>query len=369
MATIHRLIGYASADWHVPERRGGGQWSSLPEVSGDSFNALRQIADLCRNDNVPLFAAGDLIDGPDPDPEVIAELYGILRGVSKIYYVLGNHERGRDWLAPLGSSAVCLDDHVNRELAYDNSLTVSGFSCMPTEKKFLDAVREFGLPTTIGLYHQQWYEFIRHGKYRVSDLPQHELAICGDVHVRQVITPASGPKLVLSPGPLAPQSAAEIQPHATYAIHRHADLSLSVESVPLSGRPYLTAVVDSEQSAHEALQAITALGDKRTSPLRPEHLRPLVNIRLTYDASGFTETVLKLAEEYRIHVRFYGRSGSVSQKIITILSISSGTLAAAITASESPDDVKQLALKLTEPGANPREVLVRARADHEVRGK
>lgn len=89
------VIAYATADVHAPEAADAGAWKTLPEAGGDALYGLRQAAELCAATGVPLLAAGDVLDGPDPEPLALAAFYDALRplttGRNTVFaYVLGN---------------------------------------------------------------------------------------------------------------------------------------------------------------------------------------------------------------------------------------------------------------------------------------
>jgi hypothetical protein len=198
----------------------------VPGVYGDELSVLSQIVDRCAAADADLAAAGDIFDGPSPAPEVVRDLYDVLdRLVSsgrKLYYVIGNHDRGRDWLVPFGAGAVRLDGGVFEFSAG----TVSGSSYVPYDR-FAEAVA--GVPdSTVGVYHQSWSDLNNYGKTPVSAVPGHRCVVGGDIHVRRTI-PLSGPgRTFVSTGPLAPQ-----------AVDQFCHVTSAVDAVGADGVPFL----------------------------------------------------------------------------------------------------------------------------------
>ena len=202
------VLFYATADTHAPEEADGGAWRSLRAVRGDAVYGIARLAALCLEDGVPMVIAGDLFDGPDPAPDAQGAVYEALAPMLKaglgVYYNLGNHDRGRDWLAPLarlGLPVRRVDGNVYRDPA---GFTVTGLSYVPPAS-FAEAVKAVQ-PVDVGLYHQQWAEWAGGGgRVSTASLPAHRVAVCGDVHVHALIEGKGGPTLALSPGPLPPQ--------------------------------------------------------------------------------------------------------------------------------------------------------------------
>jgi hypothetical protein len=263
------IVAFASADWHVLERRDRGPWSGYPDVRGDDLYVLQQIANLCVEHDVPLFAAGDITDGPDPDPDTITALYTVLRPIRSVFYVLGNHERGRDWLAPLGPTAVRIDHAPVTIKSREAVFSVSGLSYVaPTEFP----LRIQKVPNTdIGLFHQTWSELCGGGKTSLTALPDNRLSICGDVHVRKVLTVSR--RLVVSPGPVSPQSSTEFMSPAVFAIND----DLTVTEVPLVGRTFVAFEVNDLNTIDAVLSRIA--GIRPTGDVGPPG-RPMVSVRL-----------------------------------------------------------------------------------------
>lgn len=351
------VLFYATADTHIPEGANSGTWVDEPRIVGDVHHALAQIVSFCVKDACSLVIAGDVVDGPDPDPIALAKLYAVLRPMVAadlpIFYILGNHDRNRDWLAPLGPTAVRLDGNVVK--FPDSDVTVTGLSWVdPTV--FPTEIAKVA-PADVGLYHQTWTEWCP-GQNRISleSLPPNKLAVCGDIHVRSTCIPKTGPALALSPGPLAPQSTAEFIPHQAWAVTR----DLTPHPVPLTGRTYLRFDVDSVESAESCLRTLAQLSHAKNLP--QSLVTPLVAVKLTTDVPGFVSTVRQLASDRDFVARI--TVDLPSTKIVSKSSSAGGVtgLTTAVVARNAPQDVTDLAVRLIAPNADVATILATERA-------
>jgi hypothetical protein len=319
------VLSVATADWHVPERAGAGAWASVPEVRGDAVWGLTAATQLAVRYDVDLLAAGDLFDGPWPEPAAVEAVQRVLYRAwgspeyddrPELLYVLGNHERGHDWLPMVRPGAVLLDGRptlLRRQSRHDIPWGVAfGVSCVGTAKEFKDAAARAydaalaaasGVPgvRTVGLFHQHWSDFTAgagRGGFSLSLLPPCDLAVCGDVHVHTArVAPAgaAGPKLVVSPGALAPQSVAELAPGRAFLVTRTADDGLGVNTVELPSRPVTRAAVESSDDAERVLAGIASAAHGAGLPAHVA--RPLFVVDLAADLVGFVDAARAAAEK------------------------------------------------------------------------
>lgn len=356
------LLGYAVADAHIPEKTNAGAWAGLDEIRNDSVHALGQVAALCLDQDVPLFMAGDNFDGPDPEPGSLAAVYGHLRQFDpaglKVYYVLGNHDAGRDWLAPLGRLACNVSGRVVKTT---HGHTVTGLSYVPTAEEFVAKTAQ-APRADVGLYHQGWSELTGGSPYSVAQLPDHGLSVCGDIHVRAVLDKPQHPRKILSPGPLSPQSVAEFFPPAVYAVYT----DLSVREVAIVGRKFLRYDVASPEDAESVMQAVAGL--RRNTDVHEDLSRPMVAVRLDAHVEGFVEAVEAMAASRGVVVRMCAGKSRTASAADTGRRAVMADLAAAIYSH--PDVVrpaKELAVDLVRPGADLQDVIRKheefARAD------
>lgn len=343
---VNSISGYLTADWHFPEKYGTGPWAGT-DMTGDAEYALEQVVALCAEDGADLYAAGDLVDGPDPDPDAVTAVYAILRRLTDagrtVHYVLGNHDRGRDWLKPFGSGAVRADSTVSESTAG----TVTGLSFRPPHT-FRDELNGV-VPTDIGLYHQTWSEFVRAGRTSAAPLADlHGVSVCGDVHVRSVWSRPSGGGVVVSPGPLCPQSVTEFGTgHFVYALS-----SAGIVPVRLKGRRFVALAADDPR---ELDRAVTALRSSAPDPDLPDRIaRPFYSVRLGYDASASDLDGLERAAAHSGAVLRVYRSAVAAP--VRKPPHPTATLTEAIAARDASPEAKRMAADLVN-AADPAAVL------------
>lgn len=347
---MRKLIAYAAGDWHYPERHGGGAWTSSPDIVGDTAFALDEVVGLCVQGEVPLLAPGDLTDGPDPEPAALAAMYETLRRLStvgvNVLYVLGNHERGRDWLAPLGGVAVNVSGRV---VTVPGGVAITGLSYQPTVEAFVEATTATRR-TPIGLYHQQWSELIKSGPYSIGQLPDHGLSVCGDVHVRAVLDKPQYPRRVLSTGPLSPQSIAEFDRPAVYAVYD----DFSVREVAIKGRTFVRFGVESTRSAEMVMAAVAAMGP---DPSLPKHVsRPVAAVVVSCHVPGFVDALEALAASRNVILRVTLESATSAVEAV-VQTGSHEALRDAVMSWPAPIEARALAAALIEDGADPKAVV------------
>jgi len=224
-----------------------------------------------------LILAGDIFDGPDPEPGAVSAVYNELRRMFRddqpVYYVLGNHDRGRDWLMPVGEMARNVDSRV--EKSPTGSFTITGLSCVSTREQFVEGTAS-APRTDIGVYHQRWDELSGPSPFSIVQLPDHKLSVCGDVHVRAFLDRPTYPRRILSPGPYAPQSVAEFhQSTVVYAVYE----DFSVRPIEVRGRKYVRYDITDAETADAALVGMAGLSP---DPTIPKHLsKPMVAVKVT----------------------------------------------------------------------------------------
>ena len=94
-------IALLTADLHLQSRA----WADRRRVQGDAYWAFRQIVALARRYDVPIIAAGDVLDAKRHDtstPSDLQELFSALGSDVYFYYVQGDHDRlDKPWLSVL----------------------------------------------------------------------------------------------------------------------------------------------------------------------------------------------------------------------------------------------------------------------------
>lgn len=240
----------ATADWHVKGRPAVGALSAVPETADDPLAALARAAGLCAAAGVPLVAAGDLSDTPRPDAAQVAAVAHALRplydgrggsGKHPLVYCLGNHDGGQDWLAVLSAVGLFgVNVDLCREYPFEWAGTSYGGAGYRADWRAMLAAPPL-VVADVGLYHQGWAELLGGGdRPAAAALPPHKCAVLGDVHVRRAWAGAGGPGLCVSPGPLAPQSVAQLGPVFCYAV----TADWQTVPVPLPHRPVVRLRAD-----------------------------------------------------------------------------------------------------------------------------
>lgn len=355
---MSEVLAYATADWHVPETKGGGAWKSLSGIGGDALFALEQTVSLCVRDRADLWAAGDIVDGPDVEPDALAELYAILRPLTytdlRIYYVLGNHDAGRDWLAALGPTAVNVSGKVV-QAPKGYTITGSGF----VEKELFARVAGSCAKTDVGLYHQTWQEWTGGGgRSTLADIPNHRLAVCGDVHVRGIATPPKGPAVAVSPGPLAPQSVAEFAEPKVFAVSK----DLFPAEVSIRGRYYKAYEVSSGEAADAVIAELAAMTLDESLP--PALRTPMISVCVRIPIDGFEDALTKMAASRNVVARVYAPVTAKADKKEVIQTKPTG-LTEVIFNWDADASSKLLAASVVARGVKPHDAILAARDDYE----
>ena len=352
---MEKLVAYAGADFHFPERAGGGAWVGIPEITGDAIHALTRTVDMCVRDRAPLLAAGDIFDGPDPEPVALADVYDQLHRLGNaglaIYYILGNHDRGRDWLRPLGPMAINVSGISTR---LSTGPTITGLSCISTVDIFILELSKLA-KTDIGLYHQCWQELVSAGSFSLKQIPTHKISICGDIHTNCVLDKPEFSHTIISPGPLSPQSIAEFEPTKIYAIVSDTAHNLSFREILIPGRNYIRYELTGPEDAD---LIITKLAAQKPTPSLPKNLsKPFVCIRLSGTVpTGFTDTVSALAQERGFIIKI-STTKPHAQRTVDVRTQSTTDLHEAIHDWAISSEAKQLASSLVKPGVDLRKVL------------
>lgn len=297
-----------TSDWHIPTKFHTGSWSDFPEIYDDSIESLKFCVQTCVERNVPLVASGDLIDGPNPDPEQVKYLLEILNPLKlnnlPLIYVNGNHDEFQDWLMLLGSTAV----NVNKKLFKFNDVTYSGLNYCSSFEKFKSDLALVP-DTDVGLYHQSWKQLLNHGNYDLSLMSgKHKICCIGDIHITKVID--DNKTVFISPGPLSPQSVAESFKSYTYLV---SPIAYGEMEIPCRHRQILNC---GEQHLSKE-QIFNTLKDI-TNPQTPSPLStPLIVVNYYY-LGKYPPEWLDLAklQQFRLWVRPCSESTKSSEELV-----------------------------------------------------
>jgi DNA repair exonuclease SbcCD nuclease subunit len=292
-----------SSDWHL-ER---SAYVTHPALVGDSYFALEQQVDFCIANQVPLVGAGDLYEKSSPDPLTVRKAFEQITRLEKagqrFYFTVGQHEKYayqqwmgiHPWAIPLHRKQVLL------RLRGGENIVLYGIDYQPAtrlEQEF----RAIPDDANVLVCHQVWREFMGDhlpSEGSLADLvpPQVKLVITGDFHVHKMITVKrkDGSSFhVLSPGSSTMQSLKEDSHKHFFAMGSE---FYNVESIPLLNRPVERVIIMTAGQVDDTLAQLRqwAASSKQDERL-PEELRmPIWHIRLTADASIFTDRIIAAA--------------------------------------------------------------------------
>jgi hypothetical protein len=288
-----------TADWHVAK----SAWARSG-IDGDARAALADVVDYCTAQQLPLIAAGDLFDTPDPAPDDVAAVRAALdrlqAGGCGVYFVQGQHERvpgGTPWLAAIHAWPRHLDGRTFRFARPDGRpLSVHGLDWRPGPR--LGAALA-AIPAGVDLLvcHQVWRELMGGQaacEGRLADIPGVPWVVTGDLHkhLRRTLTRGDGSTLeVLSPGSLALQSIDEEPRKQFFVLGVDADGDYDVASVPLRSRYARTVDATTPEQLEgllgSELERAFEAAAARAAPLPPGLARPLLRVR--YDPQSSPE--------------------------------------------------------------------------------
>lgn len=245
-----------TADWQLPPRPGRGGWGGIRETADDAWRALAGAVDVCLDRNCALLGAGDLFDASQISASALARAAGILKPLAAaglpVCYVLGNHDGGEDWLAPVPG---CVN--VEHTLGHFWGLTVGGTGYSADFKPATWA----GV-TDVGLYHQPWKDWTFRGNVALAELPGHALAVCGDIHISSVVKPTTGPATAVSPGSLVPMRIGEeTQGYGVALLYDADEKSVTTDMLPGRRRYIRLPATDPDAALAEAsLEGMSTAG-------------------------------------------------------------------------------------------------------------
>lgn len=292
----------ASADWHLCRsawRRSG--------IDGDAAYGLRQVVDLCLALDVPLLAAGDLLDTTDPDPDdvrvVREQMQRMEAAALRVFYVQGQHEldRERPWLSAIHAWPVHVGDP-SESHDFCGRLRIRGLDWQPAGRLQEELAKPRGDKADVLLCHQAWQDFMGDDGSRsegaFAEVRDH-FVLTGDYH-RHVVatyTPLGGPSVsgtAYSPGSTHMTSIDERERKGVFLFSKTDDMDchfgLRADSVWLRSRPVRRFAVTDEGELEELLThgLPMALEDAAAEAADlPEHLRrPLVRVIYAADIPG-----------------------------------------------------------------------------------
>lgn len=226
-----------TADWHARPCN----WSDHPDLRGDSYRSIYQIADYCIQNKLPLFALGDLTELRMPDLVTFGFFMDISRMLSDatvpFYYLEGQHDMSRE-----RSLLNChpWPIHMHRHFLTLFGVHFYGINYTTPDQLPLE-LNLVPSNTDVLLCHQVWRERMgnqigRPTDASFSDVPYASLVVSGDFHAHKstVHVGRSDQRLVAaSPGSVHLKTLDE-DPHKFFYLLFD---DLSLQSMPLRTRP------------------------------------------------------------------------------------------------------------------------------------
>lgn len=277
-------IAVLSSDWHLDR----GAWRRHRELTGDSAFALKQIVDLCIDRQLPLVAAGDLLDDSEQeDPFALATLFKEADRMQAVglplYGCSGNHERCSR------ADVQWLTLHAWPTYIHQKPFKLGPFDCFGLDQTHKDQLSAYfdQIPewTDILVTHFSWKDFMGEdrGDARLSDVPYVRMVITGDFHEHRTLQTIGrhGQDLrAVSPGSTHLRSVTEEREKSVYVLWD----DFTLESVPLKTRPYQEVVVTDESHVD---QLIGELDSYYGGEDLPEQLRrPIIRLVYTPGVAG-----------------------------------------------------------------------------------
>lgn len=342
----------AASDWHVAEsawkRRG---------IDGDSYFSLRQIIDFCLQHEVPLVAAGDLLDTQDPSPRDIEFLHRSFDRMAAreidVWFTQGQHER--DIQTPWFSTHLW-PKHVHGREFEIGPFRLRGLDWQPASR-LAAALSEVPADTDFLVCHQVWADFM--GTYVESEGSLDQVpasnVITGDFHTHTTKTySVAGGRgrfgLALSSGSICMQSINEEETKHFYIVRE----DCGYESIPIRCRAVFRSELntgdDLDRFLSVELPAFRERAKAAAELLPPELHRPLLSVRFAMDIpQAFARLTAASRDEFHLFAAAARpRSDEGIQAEASARAVIAGGLkgAAAHTLPEGP--VRQLVLELLD---------------------
>lgn len=260
-------------------------WADRPAIAGDSQHAFEQICDYAIEHQLPMVAAGDLIDrrinSAAPIGFLRRQLDRLRDAQIPFFFIQGQHElQPTPWLSEIHEWPIWLHD------VYANigGRVVYGLDWQPHDKvaNCLDRVPE---DCDALVLHQVCHEFmgsIAPAEISLVQVPWASLVVVGDYHVHRRISLAGkqGQSLsVLSPGSTHLRAINEESVKRFFVVYD----DLSAQSVPLQTRPLIDRLVLSDDDLDDLVATIRDEILADTGPSESPVRKPIVRVRYSPD--------------------------------------------------------------------------------------
>jgi hypothetical protein len=291
-----KRVAIVCADTHLQDRA----WVNRA-IEGDSYHSFHQIVDLAIKYDVPIIAAGDLIDkSRNPSGPIVAmvrELERLEQAELRLYYVQGQHEMADvPWLE---ASSAAVHMHGEGKWFEFGPLTAQGLDYQPAGQ-LLEALDGLQPGADILVAHQVWGDLmgdIAAPQGGFHDIPDVSTLITGDYHkeyIDKMYRGKDGQELnVLNPGSTCMQSIDE-PPEKFVAILRDDG---SFRKVQLKTRPVIICdpILQPDDVDWFIENVGTAVEEAADNEELPENIRkPIIRVTYSYKLSDAKRRASKL---------------------------------------------------------------------------
>lgn len=364
-------IALLTADLHLQPRA----WADRRRVQGDAYWAFRQIVALAREHQVPIIAAGDVLDAKRHDtstPSDLQQLFAELGDDVDFYYTQGDHDRlDTPWLSVLlpGVSAI-------KHLPALGTVTINGVRMQGFDWQAADELQStlsgVDKRADVLVMHQTLEELtggMYSGELTAAQVPHVGMLVIGDIHKTKTLASvgAGGQSLtVVSPGSPCKQSIDESDTKSAYLLLRASDGTLRVKACALQQRATLRYTVYDEDDVERVVECVgrdIAAAVKALDGVAPQEIAeyPLVAVEVDRRQAPNWRRIVRAvdsrAEVFRLWRESYSEGvGENSEAVViddaTCLDVVSGGMAAAIRQYVSDSSQRELLLRLWQ-SSNP----------------
>ena len=271
-------------------------WIHRQDTAGDADLALRQAVDVALQYDVPLLAAGDIMDSARPSPEVVHKFVERVRPLRKLLYIRGNHDdrSPRSWP---DLSGVC-EWIGHGEVVQVGPARVVGLDWTPgwALKPTLEKLQLREKRADVFTCHQSWKQIqtmgVAEGDLADIEMGSDSVVFTGDYHQSlELAVPGTEQYIqVISPGSLHLTTIDEEVQKYVYLFHYGVGGGVRVERRPLVCRQVKVMELR-DYNGSSIVAEVAAL--EPTFPYPDTPLKPFV--RLNYPADVSAKEVVKAA--------------------------------------------------------------------------
>lgn len=356
-------VALLTADLHLQPRA----WADRRRVQGDAYWAFRQIVALARQYDVPIIAAGDILDTKRHDtstPSDLQELFSALGSDVDFYYVQGDHDRlDKPWLSVLLPTLPTVKHLPAYDVTDINGVNFQGFDWQAADE-LQNALTRVSPAVSVLVMHQTLEELtggLYVGELTAAQVPHVPMLLIGDIHKTKLLscTGASGQTLsVVSPGSPCKQSIDEADEKSVYLLERLTDGTLRVKACMLRQRVTLRYTVYDEDDVERVVGCVgtdIAAAIEKLQGVAPAEIAdyPLIAVEVDRRQAPNWRRILRAvnsrAEVFRLWRESYVDGETAEAAVIddaTCLDVVSGGMPAAIRQYVTDSEQRELLLRL-----------------------